>query len=72
MAECKMDEYWIARIRYWPEQEPEVDVVSIYYVWKDGTIEFIPCSVGPEGDPIRSTQCAQFEILEKIDLEKYR
>jgi hypothetical protein len=72
MAECKMDEYWIARMRYWPEQKPEVDVVYIYYVWKDGTIDFIPCSVGPEEDPIRSTQCAQFEILEKIDLEKYR
>lgn len=72
MVECKMDEYWIARMRYWPEQKPEVDVVYIYYVWKDGTIDFIPCSVGPEGDPIRSTQCAQFELLEKIDLEKYR
>ena len=71
MAECRMDEYWIARIQYWPEQEPVVDVVYIYYVWQTGEIDFIPCPQG-EGDPIRSTQCAQFELLEKIDLEKYR
>ena len=71
MAECKMDEYWIARMRYWPEQKPEVDVVYIYYVWKDGTIDFIPCSVGPEGDPIRASDCESFELLERIDMEKY-
>lgn len=71
MAECKMDEYWIARIQYWPGREPVVDVVYIYYAWQTGEIDFIPCTQG-EGDPIRSTQCAQFELLEKIDLEKYR
>lgn len=66
----KIDEQWIARVSYWGE-ESRVTVVHIYYVWKDGTIDFIPCVQGG-GDPIRSTQCAQFEILEKIDLEKYR
>jgi hypothetical protein len=71
MAECKMDEYWIARIQYWPGREPVVDVVYIYYAWQTGEIDFIPYAQG-NGDPIRSTQCAQFELLEKIDLEKYR
>ena len=71
MAECKMDEYWIARIQYWPEQDPEIHVIYIYYVWQNGEIHFIPCAQRG-GDPIYSTQCAQFEILEKIDLEKYR
>ena len=71
MAECKMDEYWIARIQYWPGQEPVVDVVYIFYAWQNGEIDFIPCMQG-EGDPIRSAQCAQFKLLERIDLEKYK
>ena len=73
MGEVKsqMDEYWIARIQYWPEQEPVVDVVYIYYVWQTGEVDFIPCAQG-EGDPIRSTQCAQFELLERIEVEKYK
>ena len=71
MAECKMDEYWFARIQYWPGQEPVVDVVYIFYAWQNGEIDFIPCMQG-EGDPIRSAQCAQFELLERIDLEKYK
>lgn len=72
MVECKMDEYWIARIRYWPEQEPEVDVVYIYYVWKDGAIDFIPCAAGSGGGPVRSTQCAEFVLLERVEVEKYK
>ena len=71
MPKPQMDEYWIARIQYWPEQEPVIDVVYIYYVWQTGEVDFIPSAQG-EGDTIRSTQCAQFELLEKIDLEKYR
>ena len=71
MIKPQMDEYWIARIQYWPEQEPVVDVIYIYYAWKTGEIDFIPATQG-EGDPIRSTQCAQFELLEKIDLEKWK
>lgn len=70
MVKPQMDEYWIARIQYWPEQEPVVDIVYIFYAWQNGEIDFIP-SAG-EGDPIRSTQCTQFEFLEKIDLEKYK
>lgn len=69
---AKMDEYYIARIRYWPEQEPEIDVVYIYYVWRDGAIDFIPCAAGPEGDPVRSTQCAEFVLLERVEVEKYK
>lgn len=71
MAECKMDEYWIARIQYWPGREPVVDVVYIYYAWQSGEIDFIPATQGG-GGPIRSARCALFELLEKIDLEKYR
>lgn len=70
MTECRMDEYWIARIQYWPGDGPHLYVVYIYYAWQNGDIDFIPC--GSEGDPIRSTQCAQFELLERIDLEKYK
>lgn len=71
MAKVKphMDEYWIARIQYWPEQVPETHIVLIYYIWKDGAIDFIPFG---DGSPIRSTQCAQFELLEKIDMERYK
>ena len=72
MVECKMDEYWIARIQYWPEQEPVVDVIYIYYAWQTGEIDFIPFSGMVEEDPIRSTQCAQFELLERIEVEKYK
>ena len=71
MIECKNDEYWIARIQYWPGQEPIVDVVCIYYVWQHGDVDFMPCTQG-EGDPIRSTQCARFELLERIEVEKYK
>ena len=70
MAECKMDEYWIARIQYWVEK-PTVDVVYIYYAWQNGEIDFIPCT-GIGADPIRASDCESFELLEKIDLEKYR
>ena len=70
MAECKMDEYWIARIVYWGEK-PTVDVVYIYYAWQNGEIDFIPCT-GIGADPIRVSDCESFELLEKIDLEKYR
>jgi hypothetical protein len=38
-------------------------------VWKDVAIDFIPFY---EGDVIRSTQCAQFELLERIEMEKYK
>lgn len=71
MIECKMNEYWIARIQYWPEQEPVVDVVFIACVWKDSVIDFIPFN-SIEGDCVRSNCCARFELLEKIDVEKYK
>ena len=71
MTKPQMDEMWIARIRYWPEQEPIVDVVCIYYVWQNGDIDFIPFMQG-DGDPIRTTECAHFELLEKIEVDKYK
>lgn len=67
----KMDEYYIARIQYWPEKEPQIDIVMIAYPWKDGTIDFIPFN-SLDGDIVRSTACAQFELLEQIDVEKYK
>ena len=67
----QMDEFWVARIRYWPEQEPIVDIVCIYYTWQNGDIDFIPFMQG-DGDPIRNTECAHFELLERIEMEKYK
>lgn len=66
----QMDEYWIARTQYWPEEEPEVEVIYIVYVWQDGTIDFVSCTRG--GGPIRSTQYEEIDFLEKIALERYR
>jgi hypothetical protein len=64
------DDYWVARINYWGEK-PKIDVVIIYYVWKTGEIDFIPCtSIG--ADPIRNTECESFELLEKIEVDKYK
>lgn len=71
MPKPQMDGYWVVRIQYWPEQEPVVDVVYIFYSWQNGEIDFIPCMQG-DGDPIRSTQCARFELLERIEVEKYK
>lgn len=73
MAEAvnpKMDEYWIARIAYWGEK-PKVDVVLIFYAWENGEIDFIPCS-GIGADPIRASDCESFELLEKVEVEKYK
>lgn len=67
----KMDEYWIARIHYWPKDEVKVDVVFIAYVWEDGTIDFIPFN-SVEGDCVRSSCCESFELLERIEVEKYK
>jgi hypothetical protein len=65
----KIDEFYIARIQYWPERDIETTIVCIYYVWQNGDIDFMPFF---ENDVIRSTQCAQFELLEKIDMERYK
>jgi hypothetical protein len=64
------DEYWIARITYWGE-EPRIDVVYIYYAWQNGEIDFIPCT-GIGADPVRASDCDGFELLEKIDMERYK
>jgi hypothetical protein len=67
----QMDEYWVARIEYWPDGGKDLTVVFIHYVWEDGTIDFIPFG-SEDGDPVSSTQCAQFELLERIEMEKYK
>ena len=69
-AAPKTDEYWVARIVYWGEK-PTVDVVYIYYAWQNGEIDFIPCA-GIGIDPIRASDCSSFELLEKVEVEKYK
>ena len=64
------DDYWVARITYWGE-EPRVDIVYIYYAWQNGEIDFIPCT-GIGADPVRASDCGGFELLEKIEVGKYR
>lgn len=70
MPKPQVDEYYIARIKYWNDGKEVIEVVNISYVWKTGEIDFIPCI----GDmfPICSSHCARFELLEKIDVEKYK
>ena len=67
----QIDEYWIARVQYWPGDTVDIDIILIHYPWKDGTIEFIPFG-SLDGDVVNSNQCAQFELLERIGLEKYK
>ena len=66
MAECKMDEYWIARIQYWPGQTPVETIVQIYYIWHNGDIAFIPILAGSTNEQILSSQCASFELIGKL------
>ena len=66
----KMDEYWVARIVYWGEK-PRIEVVYIYYAWQNGEIDFIPCT-GIGADPVRASDCESFELLEKIEVDKYK
>lgn len=70
MVKCKTDEYWIASITYWGE-EPRIDVVYIYYAWQNGEIDFIPCT-GIGADPVRASDCELFELLEKVEVDKYK
>jgi hypothetical protein len=62
---------WVARIKYWPGANEIITIVRIFYAWKDGAIQFVPWG-GDDGDPIWATNCQLFELLEKIDLEKYK
>lgn len=72
MVELKpqMDDYYIARIKYWPTDDFHVIPIQIYFVWKSGEIDFLAFT--DNETPIRSTQCAHFELLEKIEVEKYK
>lgn len=66
------NDYWIARIQYWPTASAHYTIIRIYYVWENGEIDFIPFPSMDGGDPIRSSQCEKFELLERIEVEKYK
>ena len=66
----KTDEFWVARIKYWPGADTIITVVKIYYAWHSGAIEFIPFG-GDDGEPVWATNCQLFELLEKVEVEKY-
>ena len=66
----KNNEYYIARIGYWGEK-PHIDVVYIFYAWQNGEVDFIPCT-GIGADPVRASHCESFELLEKIEVDKYK
>ena len=66
----KIDEYWIARVKYWPADDFHVIPIQIYYIWKNGAIDFTVFA--GDNEVIRSSQCAHFELLEKIGVDKYK
>ena len=68
---AKQDEFWVARIKYWPGADTIVTVVKIYYAWHDGAIQFVPFG-GDDSEPIWATNCQLFELLEKVEVEKYK
>ena len=61
----KMDEYWIARIKYWPGGESKVDVILIFYVWNNGEIDFIPFQ-SADGDPFVPHAVNSLNYLRKL------
>ena len=64
-----VNDYWIARIQYWPQDQIRLTIVRIEYIWKDGRVEF---AIVGDDRIIVSDQCAQFELLEKIEMERYK
>lgn len=68
----EIKDYWIARIQYWPTAPAHYTIIQICHVRENGEIDFIPFSGMDEGDPIRSSQCEKFELLERIEVEKYK
>lgn len=62
----KMNELWVARVRYWPGDKERLIVVKIYYVWRDGRVQFVPIHCD-EGDPIWEESCDQFELVRKVE-----
>ena len=70
-AAVRNDDYWIARVKYWPGADEITTIVKIFYAWEDGGIQFVPWG-SDEGDPIWTTNCLSFELLERIEMEKYK
>ena len=68
---AKTDDYWIARIKYWPGDKEHIAIVKIFYAWENGGIQFIPFGC-EEGDPIWATSCQLFELVERIEVDKYK
>lgn len=62
----QVDELWRARIQYWSGQVPMETIVQIYYIWRNGDIAFIPILTGSTNEQILSSQCASFELIEKL------
>lgn len=59
------DELWEAKIRFWPTDTERHMLIRIYYVWKDGSIQFVP-ALCYEGYPIWAESCASFKLLRKV------
>jgi hypothetical protein len=64
------EEFWIARLRY-PGGNPHITIVKIIALGENGNIGFIP--FGSDGTYIECAKdWALFELIEKIEMEKYK
>lgn len=64
-------EYWIARFQYRAEHIMRTEIVLVVEANNENEIEFIYFN-SIDGEVINSTQCARFELLEKVEVEKYK
>jgi hypothetical protein len=62
------DEYWVARIKYEPLAEETLTIVKIHRVWEQGGIQFTPFG---GGEPKWITDCMLFELIERIEMERF-
>ena len=71
-AEVRIEagDFWIARIKFWIGS-PEIVTVIKIHSWKTGPILFY--IAGDWRDyPVDATACQLFELLEKIEVDKYK
>ena len=71
MLEVKRDEIWEVHIKFWPEDTERHMLIRIYYVWRDGSIQFVP-ALCYDGGPIYAASCAKFELLRKVNDNEIR
>lgn len=64
----KTNEFWFARVQYWPEDEERIILVKFYYVWQDGEMQFVPVFDAGAGDPVWVSSCYKFEPIERVDV----